>query len=78
MHDDHAMIFALILIFNEPFLFPYCVESFQGPHERKLLRHLLADYNPYERPVLNESEPVSVSMGLTLQQIIDVVSELLL
>lgn len=30
-------------------------------------------YNPMERPVLNESEPVFVSFGLTLQQIIDVV-----
>uniref|UniRef100_T1K349 Uncharacterized protein n=1 Tax=Tetranychus urticae TaxID=32264 RepID=T1K349_TETUR len=44
----------------------------QGIHERKLLNDLMEHYNPMERPVLNESEPVFVSFGLTLQQIIDV------
>ncbi|RWS14600.1 hypothetical protein B4U79_05491 [Dinothrombium tinctorium] len=47
--------------------------SHQGPNERRLLKHLLEEYNTMERPVLNESEPVLVSFGLTLQQIIDVV-----
>lgn len=36
--------------------------------------NLLDKYNTLERPVANESEPVVVSFGLTLQQIIDVVS----
>ena len=45
-----------------------------GPHERRLLRDLFADYQVLERPVANESEPILVSFGLTLQQIIDVVS----
>ena len=48
--------------------------SVQGPHEKRLLRHLLSDYNVLERPVANESEPIVVSFGLSLQQIIDVVS----
>ena len=43
-----------------------------GPNERKLLSFLLDKYNTLERPVSNESEPVMVSFGLTLQQIIDV------
>nr|QEM43365.1 nicotinic acetylcholine receptor alpha 7 subunit [Bradysia odoriphaga] len=47
-------------------------ESFQGPHEKRLLNNLLATYNTLERPVANESEPLSVKFGLTLQQIIDV------
>ncbi|KAJ6645845.1 Neuronal acetylcholine receptor subunit alpha-7, partial [Pseudolycoriella hygida] len=47
-------------------------ESFQGPHEKRLLNNLLANYNTLERPVANESEPLSVKFGLTLQQIIDV------
>ena len=45
-----------------------------GPNEKKLLSFLLDKYNTLERPVTNESEPVVVSFGLTLQQIIDVVS----
>lgn len=46
----------------------------QGAHEKKLLNNLLAPYNILERPVANESEPLEVKFGLTLQQIIDVVS----
>lgn len=54
----------------------FCVftESEQGPHEKRLLNKLLNDYNILERPVANESEPLLLSFGLTLQQIIDVVS----
>ncbi|XP_075743779.1 neuronal acetylcholine receptor subunit alpha-7-like [Rhipicephalus microplus] len=47
-------------------------DSEQGAHERRLLADLLANYNTLERPVLNESEPLILSFGLTLQQIIDV------
>ena len=46
-----------------------------GPHERRLLNDLLEHYNTLERPVYNESEPLELLFGLTLQQIIDVVSE---
>ncbi|CAH0695529.1 unnamed protein product [Spodoptera exigua] len=46
--------------------------SEQGPHEKRLLNALLANYNTLERPVANESEPLEVRFGLTLQQIIDV------
>jgi len=52
----------------------FFVESCQGPHEKRLLNHLLSTYNTLERPVANESEPLEVKFGLTLQQIIDVVS----
>ncbi len=44
-----------------------------GPHERRLLNDLLEHYNTLERPVYNESEPLQLLFGLTLQQIIDVV-----
>lgn len=43
-------------------------------HEKRLLNNLLATYNTLERPVANESDPLLVKFGLTLQQIIDVVS----
>ncbi|XP_037079755.1 neuronal acetylcholine receptor subunit alpha-7-like isoform X6 [Pollicipes pollicipes] len=46
--------------------------SVQGPHEKRVLEKLLNNYNVLERPVANESEPIVVSFGLTLQQIIDV------
>ncbi|XP_017783651.1 PREDICTED: neuronal acetylcholine receptor subunit alpha-7 isoform X12 [Nicrophorus vespilloides] len=46
--------------------------SEQGAHEKRLLKNLLDEYNILERPVANESEPLEVKFGLTLQQIIDV------
>ncbi|KAI8777275.1 neuronal acetylcholine receptor subunit alpha-7 isoform X1 [Biomphalaria glabrata] len=48
--------------------------SRQGEHERRVLRHLFEEsvYNKLERPVVNESEPINVSFGIILQQIIDV------
>lgn len=49
-------------------------DSLQGYHEKRLLNHLLNNYNLLERPVANESDPLEVRFGLTLQQIIDVVS----
>lgn len=52
-----------------------CVtDSEEGMHEKKLLDNLLRHYNPLERPVAVESQPLNVTFGLTLQQIIDVVS----
>jgi hypothetical protein len=52
-------------------------ESLQGPHEKRLLHNLLDHYNVLERPVANESDPLQLSFGLTLMQIIDVVSAVL-
>ncbi len=47
-----------------------------GSHQRRLLKHLFIEqeYNKLERPVKNESDPVSVEIGLSLLQILDVVS----
>ena len=45
-----------------------------GKFEKKLLRDLMVDYDNLERPVVNESHPLLVTFGITLQQIIDVVS----
>ena len=47
---------------------------YPGFHERRLLVDLMSDYNKLERPVYNETDPVILTFGLTLQQIIDVVS----
>ena len=45
-----------------------------GPHERRLINDLMRSYKSLERPVANESEAVVLKFGLTLQQIMDVVS----
>ena len=47
--------------------------SVQGPHQRNLLKNLLKDYNRMERPVGNDSLPLTVIFTLSLVQIMDVV-----
>ncbi|KAJ3640043.1 hypothetical protein Zmor_003363 [Zophobas morio] len=47
-------------------------ESLAGYNEKRLLHKLLDNYNVLERPVANESDPLQLSFGLTLMQIIDV------
>ncbi|XP_030643585.1 neuronal acetylcholine receptor subunit alpha-7 [Chanos chanos] len=46
--------------------------SLQGEYQRKLYNELMTNYNRLERPVLNDSAPIVVELGLTLLQIIDV------
>uniref|UniRef100_A0A182P6G8 Neurotransmitter-gated ion-channel ligand-binding domain-containing protein n=1 Tax=Anopheles epiroticus TaxID=199890 RepID=A0A182P6G8_9DIPT len=48
---------------------PVCMA---GYNEKRLLHDLLDSYNILERPVVNESDPLQLSFGLTLMQIIDV------
>ncbi|KAL5282058.1 CHRNA7.2 family protein [Megaselia abdita] len=50
----------------------YSTICLAGYHEKRLLHDLLDSYNTLERPVLNESDPLQLSFGLTLMQIIDV------
>lgn len=74
--EDFARPFhqsQFVFVFSSLFHFNY-PESHQGPHEKRLLNTLLGNYNTLERPVSNETEALSVRFGLTLQQIIDVVS----
>ncbi|GLD64922.1 cholinergic receptor, nicotinic, alpha 11 [Lates japonicus] len=46
--------------------------SLEGPRQRNLLKNLLKDYNRMERPVGNDSHPLTVVFSLTLIQIMDV------
>ncbi|KPP70355.1 hypothetical protein Z043_110822, partial [Scleropages formosus] len=46
--------------------------SLQGPHQRYLLKELLKDYNRMERPVANDSLPITVKFSMILVQIMDV------
>lgn len=68
--SSHALVFSL-----QTFYFFRTIDVvLSGANERRLLNDLMAQYNTLERPVYNESEPLIVSFGLTLQQIIDIVS----
>lgn len=64
----------VLYAFQSSSLFAACSA---GPHEKRLLHALLDNYNSLERPVVNESDPLQLSFGLTLMQIIDVVSRIL-
>ncbi|XP_032324840.1 neuronal acetylcholine receptor subunit alpha-7-like [Camelus ferus] len=47
--------------------------SLQGEFQRKLYKDLVKNYNPLERPVANDSQPLTVYFSLSLLQIMDVV-----
>uniref|UniRef100_A0A7N8YE34 Neuronal acetylcholine receptor subunit alpha-7-like n=1 Tax=Mastacembelus armatus TaxID=205130 RepID=A0A7N8YE34_9TELE len=47
-------------------------DSVQGPHQRFLLRELLKEYNPMERPVANDSQTLTVQFSFILMQVMDV------
>ena len=47
-----------------------------GPYEKELLNDLFKNYNVQNRPVLNESSPIVITFGVTLQQIVDLVQTL--
>lgn len=48
--------------------------SLQGEFQRRLYKELVKNYNPLERPVANDSQPLTVYFSLSLLQIMDVVS----
>lgn len=64
---NNVMTIAFRFVF--PFMFTVCLA---GYNEKRLLHDLLDTYNTLERPVVNESDPLQISFGLTLMQIIDV------
>ena len=55
-------------------IYLHCAGLYCGPHERRLINDLMSNYKTLERPVANESDAVVLKFGLTLQQIMDVVS----
>lgn len=71
----------VLIFFRNNFPFPSSSPSLGplpgclgGEYQRKLYRDLMENYNRLERPVQNDSAPIVVELGLTLLQIIDVVS----
>ena len=73
IHHKMRYYFFQFHIHYVPFFF-IISGTFGGRFEKKLLRDLMVDYDNLERPVVNESHPLLVTFGITLQQIIDVVS----
>uniref|UniRef100_A0A3B3BNQ3 Neuronal acetylcholine receptor subunit alpha-7-like n=1 Tax=Oryzias melastigma TaxID=30732 RepID=A0A3B3BNQ3_ORYME len=63
---------AFIYFFLSNSLLRPCAVSVQGPHQRYLLKELLRDYNPMERPVANDSQALTVHFSYTLIQVMDV------
>jgi len=52
------------------------LEGINGdPHEQRLLKDLLGNYDTMVRPVVNHSEALDVAFGITLQQVIEVDAE---
>jgi hypothetical protein len=51
-------------------------DSQQGYHEERLINNIFNQrmYNQYARPVENESDALEIYFGVSLQQIVDVVS----
>lgn len=45
-----------------------------GSDQRRLLQKLFTNYNPLERPSLNETQNLKVELGLSIQQIVDIVN----
>ena len=54
-------------------VFPLAV-SLQGEPQRRLYKDLMANYNPLERPVFNDTHSLTVNFSFSLMQIMDVVS----
>jgi hypothetical protein len=50
------------------------VKPKQEQHESRLLHYLLTNYNRQVRPLLDHSGNITVSVGITLTQIFDMVS----
>lgn len=71
---NHFLIYIAINLPNFIIFLIYHLKSdcLAGHNEKRLLNDLLDDYNHLERPVANESDPIQISFGLTLMQIIDV------
>jgi hypothetical protein len=55
-------------------LYSYTNNLLAGSHQKRLLEKLFRNHNVLERPVENESDTLTVSLGLAIQQIVNVVS----
>ena len=66
MHFSLAKMQPLLLIL---LLLCGCCRS--SPSERRLLEDLMYRYTKEERPVVDEEEPVQLSVGLDFRQILD-------
>ncbi|CAF0709115.1 unnamed protein product [Brachionus calyciflorus] len=61
------MEFLLVIL-----LYILIVATQAGEYQRKLLDKLFKNYDPNERPVLDDIDTLNVSVGLAIQQIVDV------
>ena len=69
-HINTCLIVLSIILLN---LSQY-VEG--GMHQKKLIRKIFNNYDASERPVANENKNMDVNVGLSIQQIVDIVLSL--
>ena len=61
------LLLSLVLVFLSELS-----STWAGQHQKRLLDKLFKNYDASERPVFDESQPLNVSVGMSLQQIVDV------
>ena len=79
--ENHLFVHRLCLSFDTCVWKDFLIEKVifnsleSGADQRRLLKFLLSErqYDPLERPVLNDSQTLPVTINLALQQIIDFV-----
>ena len=69
---NKKLTFRVTLVFFITFSMINNVKA--GIHQKRLLENLFKNYDAFERPVEHEDDTVNVSMTLSVQQIVDVVS----
>ena len=62
------------LLFTFLFHYFFLLGCNGNPHAKRLYDDLLSNYNRLIRPVNNDSDTLTVKLGLKLSQLIDVVS----
>ena len=71
LNNDHALVLSCVHSMDHVAVLS-CVHS--NDHEYRLIKHLMADYDPRVRPSRNGTDALNVTFGMALAQIIDVVS----
>lgn len=66
------------ILFSKLLSINYFILNKGGFHQKRLLSRLFKSYDLFERPVLYENERLRVDVGLSIQQIVDLVITILI
>ena len=73
-HDVMVMFFFNLLLILDCIWNPGYVGVHANPDAKRLYDDLLSNYNRLIRPVINHTEKVTVKLGVSLSQIVELVS----